>query len=111
MHICTTAEKPGNFRRQSQERRMVFFPAIDGDLPARSFLQSVGEEHTKNESSVKVKLRASLVDCDKFKNSNAILAFSWSTNSRRIHVQGPGVLIDQARSQSAGVVGDSQRAL
>ena len=35
-------------------------------MQVRSFLESLGKEHASNESSANVRLRASLVDSDKF---------------------------------------------
>ena len=63
-----------------------------------------------NESSVEVKVRAGMVDKDKFKNSSDVLTLSWSTNSNNIQVQGPGgFLYGSSPFSVAGIAGDEER--
>ena len=52
-----------------------------------------------------VGVRARLVDSETFKSSTAMLTLSWSTNSRKIQVQGPGGLLETCNeSYAAGRV-------
>ena len=88
---------------------MVFFLTVDSGLQVRCFLESPYQWLTSNESSVKVKVPASVVDNNAFKSSNSLLTLSWSRNSRKVQLQGG--MLDQARDQLQKPVGSLQDTL
>ena len=79
-------------------------------MQVRSCQESLGKEHTSNESSVKVRFRASLVDSDKFhklqRHLDIVLVCQVTDNPStrfRFPVSNPVTI--------AGIAGDLQRAL
>ena len=69
-------------------------------IPLRRFLESLTTmQHESNESSVRVKMSAHLVDHFEFIGSKTLLTLSSSTKSRKIQVQGTVGLLDHAQQQ------------
>ena len=58
------------------DRHMVFFASVGGDTQVRIFLERLDQGHTSNESSVKVKVLASVNDKGAVRNNYAILTLS-----------------------------------
>ena len=60
----------------------------------RSFSESLDSEHESNATSVKVKVRAVLIDAISFEET-----LTWSKNTRKVQGQGHLAMLDRAKEQ------------
>ena len=83
--VVALENRAGEFRPRRQETQMVFFRSIGGDIHVRSFVESLDEGHTSNESSKKVGVKANLIHADTFKISHMALRITKEQSSSGVN--------------------------